>query len=202
MVQKLTGMTIANRLTGVRKLTGLALFSLVLLLPGLAAAQTAPRWEVFGGYSYRRMDTPSLGYADYSNLQGWNAAGAFNITPTWSVALDLSGHYGSHLSVFNYMIGPQFNWRRDKSKVFVHGLFGKAQNHVDVANGTVNGIKSVGRALDAGAGYDWDYSPKFTIRVVQADFINTNTFGTNQNDLRVSVGLIFHFGQIGHRPKL
>lgn len=162
----------------------------------------APRWEVFGGYSFRRMDTPSLGYADYSNLQGWNAQGAYNLTQHWSFALDLSGHYGSHLHVFDYMIGPQYSWRMEKSRVFVHGLFGKGQNTVDVPNGTLNSIKSVGRAVAAGAGFDWDFSSRFTIRVVQADFINTNTFGTSQNDIRVSTGVVFHFGQIGHRPKL
>jgi len=175
---------------------------LLVLTPGFVAAQVAPRWEIFGGYSYRRMDTPTLGFADYSNLHGWNAAAAFNLTRSWSFALDLSGHYGSHLREFSYMIGPQYNWRREKSKFFVHGLFGKVQEVVDVPNGTLNSIKSVGRSLAGGGGFDWDYSSRFTIRVVQADFVSTNTFGTTQHDIRVSTGLIFHFGQIGHRPKL
>jgi len=195
-------MTIARGIITRKELAFVFLFWLALVAPCRPAAQVAPRWEVFGGYSFRRMDTPSIGYADYSNQQGWNAQGAFNWTPRWSIVLDLSGHYGSHLHVFDYMIGPQYAWRFEKSKVFVHGMFGKGQNTVDVANGTLNSIKGVGRAVAAGAGFDWDFNSRFTIRVVQADFINTNTFGTSQNDIRVSTGLVFHFGQIGHRPKL
>jgi len=178
------------------------LLAALLAVAPRSTAQVAPRWEVFGGYSYRHMDTTPLGFSDWSNLNGWNAEGMFNLTPKWSFTLDLSGHYGNHIHDFDYMIGPQFNWRRDKSKLFGHVLFGKGQNTLEISNGLQDNVKSIGRAVAVGVGYDWDFTPRFTIRVGQADFINTYTFGTNQNDIRVSTGLVFHFGQIGHRPKL
>lgn len=182
-----------------------ALSLLLFLAPVLAVAQTgvAPRWEVFGGYSYLRLDSKSFGFAsDYTNLNGWNAAGTFNLNLKWSGTIDLSGHYGSQLSTLNYMIGPQYSWRRDKSKFFVHGLIGKGQNRVNITVGTQTHFESVGRAFAGGGGFDWDWSPRFTFRVVQADYLNTSTFGKSQNDIRVSTGVIFHFGQIGHHPKL
>ena len=182
----------------------IALSLLLVLIPGFASAQTgvAPRWELFTGYSYMRMNSESFGFANNANLNGWNAAGTFNINLKWSVTLDLSGHYGSQLRDFNYMIGPQYTWRRDKSKFFVHGLIGKAQDRVDITVGTKSGFQGVGRAFAGGGGYDWDWSPRFTFRVVQADYINGNSFGKTQNNVRISTGVIFHFGEIGHHPRL
>jgi len=180
--------------------TALCLF--FLLAPGFAAAQVAPRWEVFGGYSYLRLDSTTFGFAHAADMNGWNAAGTFNINLKWSVTADLSGHYGSQLRALNYMFGPQYAWRRDKSKFFVHGLVGKGQNRVDVTSGTQAYFESVGLAFAAGGGFDWDWRPHVSFRVVQADYLNTDTFGKNQNDIRVSTGVIFHFGQIGHHPKL
>jgi hypothetical protein len=184
-----------------------ALFSLLLLAilaPGFAFGQNgvAPRWEVFGGYSYLRLDSTSFGFANESNLNGWNAAGTFNINLKWSATLDLGGDYGSQLHTFSYMIGPQYAWRRDKSKFFVHGLFGKMQDRVDITVLNKTGFQGVGRTFGGGAGYDWDWTPRITFRVIQADYLNGNSFGKTQNNIRVSTGVIFHFGQIGHHPRL
>lgn len=166
-----------------------------------SVAQISPRWEVFGGYSYRSLDSTTMGFANRSNLNGWNAEGAFNITTVWSVAADVSGHYGSQLTAYTFMIGPQYNWRHQKSKLFAHAFIGKAQTTVDISTSLREGFESVGRAFAAGGGYDLDLTPRFTLRA-QGDYLHTNTFGTSQNDIRVSTGLVFHFGHIGHRPRL
>jgi hypothetical protein len=188
----------------IRKIALLSTLLIVILAPGFAAAQTgiAPRWEVFAGYSYLRLDSTSFGFANESNLNGWNAAGIFNINLKWSATLDLSGHYGSQLRDFSYMIGPQYAWRRDKSKFFLHGWFGKEQDRVDITVLTKTGFQGVGRVFGGGGGYDWDWSPRLTFRVVQADYLNGNSFGKTQNNIRISTGVVFHFGQIGHHPKL
>ena len=177
-------------------------FFVVMAASSLSLGQVAPRWEVFGGYSYRNIDSTTLGFASRSNLNGFDAEGTFNITPRWGATVDVGGQYGSQLTLYNFLIGPQYSLRRDKSKFFVHGLFGKAQNTVNISTATRNGFESVGRTLGAGGGYDIDLTPRFTLRAVQADYLRTQTFGTNQNDLRVSAGLVFHFGHIGRRPKL
>ncbi|HXM23962.1 MAG TPA: hypothetical protein VN948_22085 [Terriglobales bacterium] len=176
-------------------------FSVVMAASSLSAGQVAPRWEVFGGYSYLRLDSPTIGFANWSNLNGFNGEATFNLTPVWGLTADGSGHYGSQLTVYNYMIGPQYSLRRDKSKFFVHALFGKAQNTVNISTATRNGFESVGRAIAAGGGYDLDLTPRFTFRA-QADYLRTQTFGATQNDIRISTGLVFHFGHIGRRPKL
>ena len=179
------------------------LASLVALAASsLCMGQVAPRWEIFGGYSYRSFDSPPIGFSDRTNLNGWNGEPSFNINTSWSIAADLSGQYGYKLTAYNFMIGPQYSWRKEKSKLFVHVLFGKAQNTVNIRTETRNGFESVGRAIAVGGGYDRDLTPRFTLRAVQADYVNSNTFGVTQNDIRVSVGLVYHFGHIGRRPKL
>lgn len=196
-------MTIASEDTARGGLVGLFLLLLILIaLPSSAAAQVAPRYEVFGGYSFLRFDSTTIGYSDNSNLNGWNAGATFNLKPKWGVAVDASGHYGSQLSSYHYFIGPQYSWRRDKSKFFFHGLFGKAQNDVSIYVPPRSVVKGVGRSVGGGGGFDWNFSPRITIRVVQADYFNTSTFGTTQNDIRISTGVVINFGHIGHRPKL
>ncbi len=174
----------------------------VMAASSVSLGQVAPRWEVFGGYSYRNFDSTTIGYANRSNLNGWNIEPTFNLNTSWSIAADVSGHYGSQLTVYNFLIGPQYSWRKEKSKFFVHVLFGKGQNTVNIKTQTRNGFESVGRAVAVGGGYDLDLTPRFTLRAVQADYLNTHTFGLSQNDIRVSTGLVFHFGHIGRRPKL
>jgi hypothetical protein len=176
-------------------------FAAVTAVSSLSVGQVAPRWEFYGGYSYLRFDSPTLGYVNWSNLNGFNGEVTFNITTRFAVVADGSGHYGNQLTVYNYMLGPQYALRRDKSKFFVHGFFGKAQNTVNIATSISNGFESVGRAFAAGGGYDRDLTPRFTFRV-QADYLNTSTFGATQNDIRVSTGVVFHVGHIGRRPKL
>jgi hypothetical protein len=175
--------------------------SLVMTASSLSQGQVAPRWEVFGGYAYRSVDSTTFGFANRSSLNGFDAEGTFNIKPSWGVTADVGGQYGSQMTVYNFLAGPQYAMRRDKSKFFVHGLFGKAQDRVDISTSIRNHFESVGRAIVAGGGYDRDLSPRFTFRV-QADFLRTDTFGTSQNDIRASTGLVFHFGHIGRRPKL
>lgn len=196
-------MTIASEVTARGGLVVLFLVLLTLITwPSSSAAQVAPRYEVFGGYSFLRFDSTTIGYPDYSNLNGWNAGATFNLKLRWGVAVDASGHYGQQLTSYHYYIGPQYSWRREKSKFFFHGLFGKAENSVDIPIPPRNHIKSVGRSFGGGGGFDWEFRPRITIRVVQADYFNTSTFGTTQNDVRVSTGVIVNFGHIGHHPKL
>jgi hypothetical protein len=179
----------------------LFVFSVVVAASSLSAGQVAARWDFFGGYSYLRFDSPTVGYANWSNLNGFNGEITFNFTPKLGLTADGNGNYGNQLTVYNYMAGPQYALRKDKSAFYAHGLFGKAQNTVNILTATRNGFTSVGRAFAVGGGYDRDLTPMLTFRV-QADYLNTQTFGATQNDIRVSTGIVFHHGHIGRRPKL
>jgi hypothetical protein len=175
--------------------------SVIMATSSLSLGQVAPRWEVFGGYAYRNVDSTTFGFADRSTLHGFDAEATFNVKPSWGVTADAGGQYGSQMTVYNFLIGPQYAIRRDKSKFFVRGLFGKAQDRVNISTPIKNHFESVGRTIGAGGGYDLDLTRRFTFRI-QADYLRTQTFGATQSDIRASTGLVFHFGHIGRRPKL
>ncbi|MBV8050467.1 MAG: hypothetical protein JOZ80_04725 [Acidobacteriaceae bacterium] len=180
-----------------------ALVFLMLLIPvAHLQAQEASRFDMFGGFSYMRFNALTIGYRNDTNLYGWNFDGTGYIKLSFGITADASGHYGSQLSSYHFLIGPQYTWRRDKSNIYVHGLFGKAQNNVSIAQPTRSGFESVGKSFGGGFGFDYHYSDRFSIRVFQVDFLHSDTFGKGQNDGRVSTGLIYHFGHIGHRRRL
>lgn len=192
----------------IHKLAGRAHFSvatviLFLLISGsLSRAQEAARYDVFGGFSYLRFNALTIGYPNDTNLYGFNFQGTGNIKLKFGVTVDLSGNYGSQMSSYHFMVGPQYTWRRNTSNIFVHGLFGKAQNNVSIAQPTRSGFESVGRSFGGGFGYDYDWRDRISIRVFEIDLFHSSTFGKSQNDGRVSTGLVFHFGHIGHHRKL
>jgi len=180
----------------------LFLFIFIMISAPGARAQEGSRLDIFGGYSYLRFDSRPLGFQSDSNLNGFIADFTGNINLKWAVTLGASGHYGNELSIYNFLIGPQYSFRRDKSRFFIHGLFGKAHDNVDIPSRTFNDLLSVGRALGGGGGFDYDRGRLFSIRVFQADFIHTNTYKIGKNDYRVSTGVVFHIGHIGHRRRL
>ena len=65
--------------------------TLILAFSFMAAAQDAPKAEVFGGYQYTNAD---IGGVDRVNLNGWNAqlSGYFN--RNIGITADFAGMYG------------------------------------------------------------------------------------------------------------
>jgi hypothetical protein len=165
-------------------------------------AQEAARIDGFGGFSYLRFNALTIGYPNDTNLYGFNVQGTGNIKLWLGVTADISGNYGSQMSSYHFMIGPQYTRRRGTSSIFVQGLFGKAQNNVSIVQPTRNGFESVGRSYGGGIGYDREWKQRFTIRVIQIDVFHSKTYSKTQNDARVSAGLVFHFGHIGRHRKL
>jgi hypothetical protein len=153
-------------------------------------SQQVTRWQAFAGYSYMRFDSQSIGFANQSNLNGADVSGVFNITRRFGVFADASANFGNEIKLYNFTIGPQLAFRQKNSTFFVRGLFGKNRDQVS-ANG---GKTSIGKVYGAGAGYDWHYSSRFDIRVLQVDYLNGNSYGKTQKNVRVSAGLVFHFG--------
>ena len=77
-----------------------------LLVPVGMWAQDAPRAEVFGGYSYQRVDGGI-------NLNGWNASLAGNYNKWLDLVADFSGQYGTFDS-HSFLFGPQISYRGDE----------------------------------------------------------------------------------------
>jgi hypothetical protein len=157
-----------------------------------ALAQSTPRVQVFGGYSYVRFDSPSFGFSNPSGLNGWNFSPAFNLIGGFGVAAELSQQYGEKLNLRDLAVGPQFLYPKGKTIFFAHALIGDARSLVRVGNGQ----RDTARAVALGGGMDLDFSSRFAWRLLQVDYLRTTLFQDKQNNLRFSTGLVYHWGSI------
>src|SRR2546427_12732612 len=144
-----------------RRGTSNAILLLILLyvttLSTFSVAQQIPRVQVFGGYSYTRFDSPTLGFANPSNLNGFNISPAFNLAYGFGVKVELTGQYGSKGKLRDLTVGPQFLYLRGRTLVFAPVLFGDSRSFVRVGTGEGR----TPRAIVLGGGLDLDVSPRF-----------------------------------------
>lgn len=149
-----------------------------------AAAQTTPKAEVFGGYSYFRFNgQTSLG-------GGWHGSVAGNFNKWFGVVGEFSGHYGNSPSgaivrLHTITFGPRLSFRQnEKVTVFTHFTYGFAQ---------LNGATANYGALTLGVGADIKATDRVAIRAGQFDYVVTG-FGIAQQHFRYSGGVVFRFG--------
>jgi hypothetical protein len=173
---------------------------LIGALPLLAQDQT-PRVEVFGGYSYVSADFQ--GASGRHNLNGWNGQVDINLNRWLGLTGDFGGYYGSvgekvgDLSVnvsfrdYSFLFGPTLTYRQQHFAPFFHALFGG--NNL---SGSVLGksTSNTAFAMAIGGGLDIPLTPHFGLRLAQADWLRTQNLSGNQNNVRLSTGLLFMFG--------
>jgi len=160
------------------------LLILILALSLSAKAQIPTRADLFGGYSYARVDAkPSI------NLNGWNIS--LNAKPTswFGIVGDFGGYYGSpsgvSTSVHTFLFGPQVSFPASVSP-FAHVLLGGA--HVSGA-----GASSTSFASAYGGGVDLKWKSHLAFRVAQLDYLMTRFGSRTQNNLRISTGIVLRF---------
>ncbi|HKQ77653.1 MAG TPA: outer membrane beta-barrel protein [Blastocatellia bacterium] len=177
--------------------------ALTLALPIIAQAQDSPRTEIFGGYSYLRLDED---LNDDRDLNGYNASVNQTIFKKWlGFKADFSGHFGdsvaslgpgTDLNKFLFLFGPQFTLRKyERIQPFAHVLFGAAR--VDITNDN-NGLDFDDNAfaLAAGGGVDVKIADRVAVRLFQADYVLTRFNDFNQHNFRASGGFVLRFGSV------
>lgn len=161
----------------IRKFIVVALFVSLVALAGFA--QETPKPEVFGGYQFTTVD-PSW------NASGWNGAATMYINRWLGVTGDFSGAYSSGDKLHTYTFGPVVSTRKGAFAPFVHGLFGGAR-----VSGS--GFSDGGFAMMFGGGVDVGRK-QMAFRLVQVDWLSLRFSGvTNNNNARVSTGILFRF---------
>jgi opacity protein-like surface antigen len=162
-----------------------------------AAAQENPRVEIFGGYSFARLETAS---PNRSNLHGWNAAIQGNVTSWLGLVGDLSGHYGTRdiapgvtqdINTHTFLFGPRVSFPA-KVRPFAHALFGVARGNAGLF-GSTDSESAFGMAL--GGGIDVEASRHVSIRLIQGDYLLNRFLDRNRNNWRLAAGLVFRFGK-------
>jgi hypothetical protein len=154
----------------------------VFSVAGLAVAQQTSQADVFGGYSYLRINPSGV------NANGWEAALTGNFSDTFGLTADFSGHYAQGGHVYTYVFGPQLAAHRDNLRPFGHLLFG--------GNSIGGGdFGNTSYALLLGGGLDLKLTTPISIRLGQADYVRTHHFEQGQNNFRFSAGIVLNLGE-------
>jgi len=183
-----------------------------LLLCLFVEASHAQSIELYGGYSFVRASvavpiqnqTCVIGgcpgpISGKTNLNGWEAGGAVKFIGPLSLAADFSGtsgtFHGANTHLQTYLVGPQLRFPGPISP-FAHFLFGAA--HESIGTGTFSGIGFTGPTQNAfataiGGGLDLKVLPFISLRPIQFDYLLTRFNSGNQNQPRVSAGIVVHF---------
>jgi hypothetical protein len=181
----------------------LAVVACVLLLAGLAAAQSPVSGNIFVGYSYYNTDLIPF---ERTGMQGWQGALEGRILPHVSIVADLGGHYGSkdfippgivcpisgcvpvhaNMHIYDAMFGPRFF--SDFGRVRVFQEFEVGVSHL--TSETLGSSTGVSGAI--GGGVDFRIVRPIAWRG-QVDFVWTHLTGTTQSVFRVATGPVFRF---------
>ena len=179
-----------------------SLLGVLALFAGVARAQERQTVEVFAGYSYLRAN-PSTSGSDGFSLNGGSASIAYNVNNWLSGVADLGGYHSGNIlssgvdgTLSTYLFGPRVSYRHfGRVTPFGEVLFGVAH-----AGSTVFGTTDSENAfaMTVGGGLDYRLSSHFSLRPAKVDYLLTrfsepNLGARNQNNLRVSTGVVFRF---------
>ena len=201
-----------------RVLAMLAVVMLVLCAFGTPAAaqdQPAPKWELFGGYSFLYPNSTVHGVLPLglvplssqleSNPRGVGASATYNFNRWLGLTLDVSTHWGSGENPFvkriddaafsNLSLGPKITFRTTHFSPFLEFLVGDHRLMPDA----FHDIDKVGFMF--GGGLDVNLSRHIALRLFRADFVYSNyQYGprpvpdTEVRGVRLQTGLNFMFG--------
>lgn len=180
----------------------LLLFSM-FLFAGFASAQL-PSANVFFGYSYYNTDIANTGSGTSTN--GWEASVEGKVIPFLGFVADFDSHYGSQtfnrgicpvnacsppsnddFTENNFLFGPRVSVSVSRFRPFAEALFGVARVNVN------NGIGSdTSLATAVGGGLDYKIIKPIAWRI-QGDYVHTSFFSTDQNNVRISTGIVVRF---------
>jgi outer membrane protein OmpA-like peptidoglycan-associated protein/opacity protein-like surface antigen len=198
-----------------------AMIAFLFTFAALAAAQDqpAPKWELYGGYSFFQpgADVHSqlpgalfpISSRMEANPRGIGLSATYNFNRWFGLTLDTSTHWGSgegglfkridDAALSTLSIGPKVTFRTHRFAPFVEALVGDHRLMPDA----FHDIDKLGFMF--GGGLDVNLSEHVALRVIRADFVYSNyQYGppavseTQVRGLRAQVGLNFMFGGEKH----
>ncbi len=160
-----------------------------------AAAQEIPEFEIFGGYSYIKVNEGGAG-TSYDLQTGWAASVSPNLNRWFGLTADFSGHYetvgGAATKIHLFTFGPRFSIRRnERFTPYFHVLAGGTR--ISTSFLTIR-ASDTGFAGIGGGGFDVHIGESLSVRMGQLDYVVTRFSGRYQHDFRYSAGVVFRFG--------
>jgi opacity protein-like surface antigen len=201
-----------------KKLSFLALLVVLCLPLAVSAQEAAPKVEIFGGYSFLRLNLDAVpGSADVgANLgnldtHGFNVSFAGNPARHIGIVSEFSQYtksetfnvLGSPIAdgvnvkfrVLTLLFGPRVTLHRGKVEPFVHALFGGARASAEAAAlGLSQEDVGYAFAYALGGGLDVKVHNNIAIRLGQVDYLGARAGGEGLNNFRYSVGVVIRLG--------
>jgi opacity protein-like surface antigen len=162
--------------------------ALMLLGTGTACAQgTVPKTDFFVGYQYMHLNPAGRGCHGLDinlayNVKDWvGGVGDFGYCKETGLPSGIGGHD------VNYMFGPRVTYR-NTSKLQPYGQLLIGGQHESIAGAGANSF-----ALTLGGGVDYQYNDRFSVRVIQVEYLWNHFGGTGWNNARIQAGLVYNF---------
>lgn len=185
----------------------------------VAQEQPAPKWELYGGYSFLYPGANVHGVLPLglvpitttldSNPRGAGASATYDFTRHFGITVDASDQWGTNdngtpgercktgcFDFSNLSIGPKVTFRGAHLSPFLEVLGGDQRLYPD-------GFHHVDKlGVMAGGGLDVNLSRHFALRVIRADYVwssyrygpSATTPTTALNGIRAQSGIVFMFG--------
>jgi peptidoglycan-associated lipoprotein len=183
----------------------------VSLRPALAQDKSAAApplsYELALDYSYMHSNAPPGGCGCF-NLNGGGATFAWAIVPgKWDIVGDIVADHASNISAAGYGLTlsaytagvryiPPFH--TSSLQPFGQVLVGFAHSSGTLVQTPNAGAANAGAAFasNIGGGFDLNVNRRFSIRLIEADYLVTtfnNGVNNHQNNTRISAGVVMHF---------
>ena len=177
--------------------------AIIFLLAVAASAQVPTSGNIFFGYSYYHTNLSGI---DSANTNGFEGSLEGKVFPFLGIVADFDGHYGSqnfpaacpvglpncnasfnvNVAEHNVLFGPRVSASVGRFRPFAEAMFGVG--HVNA--GDFGSDTSFATAVGGGLDYR-------VLRILawrfEGDYVRTSFFHTDQNNLRLSTGIVFRF---------
>jgi opacity protein-like surface antigen len=163
----------------------------------LSAQEVTPKYEV--GLNYSLLHVTSANQDRQRTGNGGSGYFEYNVNSVLGLVADFGGYANTRVNerLLTYMFGPRFNWRHARLTPYVQFLFGGAYvwNDLNKASTTQNAF-----ALASGGGLDYHLTRHISIKPIQVEYVmtqidSTKGFGSHQNDVRYSAGVVLRVGE-------
>ena len=186
--------------------------SLLFLFAGSGERPSPNAGNIFFGYSYEstnstafRLESRHLNLTR-PNLHGWEASFEGKVLPLVGIVGDISGHYGSQNFVELTPNGPQsVNVTGHEQEYLVGPRLSVPVGSCDPVCRVHVWSRLISTPVErclalpilrsptaVGGGLDYRLIKPVAVRV-EGDYLRTNFFSTNQNNLRLSAGIVLRF---------
>jgi Outer membrane protein beta-barrel domain len=162
---------------------------------GQRGVQRGMTVELGGGFAYTEFNS-----SGWPNHEGYYGSIALNVTPWLQIYADGDQQFGSvaggNTRLYGDHIGGRFYYRPryEMLNPFAEALFGVSRLDLNL---TPPGPKysENGFSFRTGGGLDLSINRYWSVRAFEVDYYRTPFFQIHQNNLWISAGVVFKFGE-------